>query len=66
MQYHHWGSEWANLKPIPPKLKERQSICVGQDSVIGSVIVYNDGEIADQTVVGEYYSKAWEENKNST
>ena len=57
MQYHHWGSLWANLKPIPPKLKEWRSICVGQDSPHGSVIVYNDGEIADQTVVGEYYSK---------
>ena len=66
MQYHHWGSLWANLKPIPPKLKQWRSICVGQDSPHGSVIVYNDGEIADQTVVGEYYSKAWEGNKNIT
>ena len=57
MQYHHWGSEWANLKPITPKLKEWRYIFVGHDSLHGSVIAYNDGKIADQTVVGEYYSK---------
>ena len=67
LQYHHWGDLWGNLKPIdPPILKKWRSICIGHDSLSGSVIVYNDGELIDQTVVGDYYQGAWERNKNKT